>query len=222
MWGVSTEAIARHAAFAFHAGVKTLLLSINSRTRRALIAGDEQPRAALEEARSRGLTMVALTGDPAWARPETDLPKSLGELLMIQRKAFAFDGLHLDIEPHVLRSWSGPDRGWLARGYLAFLERVRMAPGCPALEAALHPTYSRIPSPLTEDSTLLESVLRKLDGASLMACRNDVGRTLAWAEPALKVIAHSGRPWRCGVLVHESTNADGGVSYHKFDKRRFL
>jgi hypothetical protein len=223
VWGVSMEAIADHVAFALRAGIGTLFFSLDARARAALLAGDAQPRSALEEARAQGLRILALTGDPAWVRPPPDLPRSIVELLAIHRRYFAFDGLHLDVEPHALPAWDGPDRVLLAMGYLVLLDRVRAVPGRPPLEAALHPTYAEVPSPRGAGATLLDAALERLDsGATLMAYRDDPKRTVEWAARALPGLARAERPWRCGVLVHASDAGEKGTTYYGSSRRHFL
>lgn len=119
-------------------GVDRILLSLDARQIRAAgtPAGAGRLRALLSRARTTGVAVDLLLGEPLWI-----LPGHRQDLLrIIQRlKDFAFDGLHLDLEPDQLdaRRYS---RDYLAAQLLHTLQAAARVSPWP-IGISIHPRY---------------------------------------------------------------------------------
>jgi hypothetical protein len=119
-------------------GVGRILLSLDARQIQAAgtPAGAGRLRALLSRARAAGVGVDLLLGEPSWI-----LPGHRQDLLrIIQRlKGFAFDGLHLDLEPDQLdtRRYS---RDYLAAQLLHTLQAAARVSPWP-LGISIHPRY---------------------------------------------------------------------------------
>lgn len=205
--------------FARRWNITRVLLSLPHSTLDRLTAGDQGISAELRKLRDNGLEVVALTGDPSWVEHD-DLPRSVSKIFDIEARQKLFDGLDLDVEPHVLSEWreGGSRRERLMLGHLALIESAaKRALGLP-LGAALHPIYAKMTLP--DGRNYLDALCRNLQSVSLMAYRNHPKATIGWSEQAIAVLEHAKVPWRSGVLVHESNEA--GISYVGWQQARFV
>lgn len=205
--------------FARRWNITRALLSLPSSTLDRLMAGDRDIAGRIRKLRDTGLEVVALTGDPSWVEYDR-LPRSISKILDIAARQKLFDGLDLDVEPHVLSGWrkGGVHRERLMLGHLALIESTaKRAPGL-SLGAALHPIYAKLALP--DGQNYLDALCRRLQSVSLMAYRNRPKATIDWAEPAFPILERAKVPWRSGVLVHDSKEA--GISYVGWQQSRFV
>lgn len=139
------------------------------------------------------------------------MPRSITRLLEFTSRRKLFHGLDLDVEPHALPGWhaGGEQRQRLMLGHVALFGMIaRRATGLP-LGAALHPIYAKMALP--DGRNYLEALCHTLRSVSLMAYRNRPAATIGWSEPWIAIFERLRTPWRSGVLVHESKEAN--ISY---------
>lgn len=212
VWRIDLPGLPRLGDFAAVHGISRLALAFREPEREALLGGASSAlRDGVQALRSRGIAVVALTGDPEWPRRPRLMPRSLATLIEIQRRHRVFDGLHLDVEPHSLADWraGGAARTALMVGMIGFVETVRRAaPGWP-LEAAVHPQYARLTLPSA--AGFMQELIARTDAVALMAYRDDPARQLRFAGPSIDIFERARKPWRLGVLVH--ADKEKGVSY---------
>lgn len=102
----------------------------------ATTQGKSKLEAMLAEAKGKGLRIDLLLGDPNWA--ETAHRQELITLIK-KLQGFAFDGIHLDIEPDML-SDAPIKRAELLKGVAETVQAVKSTTGLP-VSLAIHPRY---------------------------------------------------------------------------------
>jgi len=158
------------------------------------IADDAEAFASLtqlvNDARQLNVSVDALGGDPSWAgRPE------LAGAWAQEVKALGLaERLHLDIEPTFV-GLSAADQHALARGLLTALELVGEV-GLP-LDVDVPMQFAEIG--MSASSTLLQDVMRRCDGITVMAYRARAAAVLTAAQPSIAQAAASGTPVWVGV-----------------------
>ncbi len=186
-----------------------LALSLSQELRTALIGGDARVLRGLAGLRNGGTAVQALSGEQDWiTRRQTSLPRSLSEILEIQQRQSAFNGLHLDIEPQLLAQWKNGDRSGVGKAYVDLLTRIRSATSGQRLEVTVHPNYAGVQ---LDGQSLLQRVVQIVDGVSLMAYRDKPSDAVRYAGEAISTFKETGCSWRFGVLVNASREA--GVTY---------
>lgn len=123
----------------------------------------------VEAAHAQGMTVHALAGDPTWAGEHRD---HLVAWVREVRASGLFDGLQVDVEPYVLPAWTG-DREAAIDDYIAAMKKARKAAGKLDLIATV-PFWFDDPA-LGVDRlgrTVLDRVLRAVDGVAVMAYRD--------------------------------------------------
>lgn len=120
------------------AGFSRVLISFTRKQVSNLLSpqGKDELDSLLSEAKSKGLRIDLMLGDPTWA--ETD---HRGELLSLikQLQQFDFDGIHLDIEPDSLPGASAR-RAELLEGLADTIKAVKEITMLP-VSISIHPRY---------------------------------------------------------------------------------
>jgi hypothetical protein len=120
-----------------------------------------------------GIALQALCGDTSWVTTPSVAGTWAGEAA----RSGLFTGLHLDIEPQSLPTWT-TQQAALARGLLAALDSAG-ATNLP-LEADIPAWFDRV----TVDGSRLDTeVIRRTQGIVVMAYRNNPAAVLAAARP---------------------------------------
>lgn len=149
----------------------------------------------VELARSAGIVVDALGGDPGWIdRPQWAVDRWLGPAMV----SGLFDGIHVDVEPHGHPSWE-TDRLALVERFLALLSTFATACGPSlVLEADIAHWFEQIATP---SGTLDRDVMARVDAVTILAYRNtadgDDG-TIALARTEVVRAAQLGRTTRIG------------------------
>ncbi|RXZ82076.1 hypothetical protein EBB07_12145 [Paenibacillaceae bacterium] len=108
-------------AFAQAQGINVIFLHIDRKS------SDFEPyRAFVEEAHGLGIEVEALGGDPTWglARHQQEVESFVAWIEDYQRtmgERAAFDGIHVDIEPYLLKEWEA-DRDDVMRQWMENVE----------------------------------------------------------------------------------------------------
>lgn len=219
VWNFGSDDLDALAAFATAEVVDTIFLSLPAAMRADLATGNVRTVARLRALRQKGLSLMALTGDPSWVRSPERVPQSLKQILAAATHDKAlFDGVSLDVEPNALPQWHNPSaRPELLKGTLAFYKKVRALAGRTPIDAALNPAFAELR--LSDGQNFLEALCRQLTSVSLMAYRNLPERAYERAAPAATIIEAVGLPWRLGVLVHATH--EKATSYVDTDRATF-
>jgi hypothetical protein len=219
VWNLESDHLDALAAFATAEVIDTIFLSLPAAMRADLATGNARTVARLRALREKGLSLMALTGDPSWVQSPDRVPQSLKQILAAATHDNAlFDGVSLDVEPNALPQWHNPsDRAALLTGTLAFYKRVRALAGRTPVDAALNPAFAELH--LSDGQNFLEALCRQLNSVSLMAYRNLPERAYQRAAPAAAIIEAVGLPWRLGVLVHATQ--EKATSYVNTDRATF-
>lgn len=134
-----------------------------------LFVGNESPdsdkviKQSVRLLHEAGIGVYALSGEPAWTyrhQPALDWARRALALA-------AFDGLHLDVEPHALRHWRREQQRLVAE-YLALLDRIGRLRG--PLEVDVQFAYGSIETP--GGSTFADDILGRVDGVTVMSYRD--------------------------------------------------
>lgn len=204
-WGMTTAGLHCMRVLARQQGLSRVLVSLSSPLLAALSQRDAATVGALRALSEDGIALVALLGDARWVTQPGSMPASVWAALRIHQQLGLFDALHLDIEPHTLTGWHGPDRIALVEGYLRLLTNLRRTAAGFPLEAAIHPSYASIT--LGDGGTLLARVAAQLSGVSIMAYRKHPAEAVKFAAQTIQTLEATGTAWRFGVLTHQSESA---------------
>lgn len=137
----------------------------------------EEPEAVvafLRVARTRGVIVEALLGDPAWvSAPDSTVRRF--EVLLGMHDRLGTDtlaALHLDVEPYARPGWqSAPAREVAA--FQALIERLRAVRGTRTLPLHLDLPYWYDEIPASGGGSLLDWLLARVDGVTIMAYVTD-------------------------------------------------
>ncbi len=131
--------------------------------------------AALTGAHAQGLRVELLLGEPRWI-----LPEHRGELLSIvdEFSTFAFDGIHLDLEPNQLPQHDGTE---VLEQLVATLKAVRSHTALP-LELSVHPRYL---TAQIDGRSLGDHLIDNDVAATLMIYVSNPNRVIEIAQPLL-------------------------------------
>ena len=147
------------------------------------------------QARSAGLRVDALGGDPGWVDDPTWV---VDRWLRPALATGLFTGLHVDVEPWTTAAWS-TRRSTTVDAYLMLLDRLVSTSGAIPLEIDIPFWFDQIP--VGESSTLDKEAMCRVSAVTLMAYRDTaVGTdgTLAVAAAELASAAVLGKPVRIG------------------------
>ncbi|MGO4603306.1 hypothetical protein [Terrabacter sp. 2YAF2] len=151
--------------------------------------------ALVMQARSAGLHVDALGGDPGWVDDPT---WAVDRWLRPAVATGLFTGLHVDVEPWTTAAWT-TRRSTTISAYLTLLDRLGSASGTLPLEIDIPFWFDRITA--RERSTLDREAMSRVSAVTLMAYRDTaVGTdgTLDVAAAGLAAAADLGKPARIG------------------------
>lgn len=200
---------------------RSVFYSIPPSERPQLFAGEKKQTAVIQACRDSGIAFHAVSGDPAWSRRGSQIPRAVDELLDFQQRSQLLDGLCLDIEPHALPEWKNGDREEAIQGYLDVLGNIRQASQSIRLPlaAAVVPFFSGIAAPDGTGKSMLESAAGQLDAAIMMAYRSSPDEGLRIAAKAARQLDAMKKPWWFGVTTHRGNNEKisyAGASFEHF------
>ena len=220
LWGFDPARSSELNAFAVRHKISTLFVSLPRWMRDQISAGDSQGVEAIRRLAVGGVRVLALAGDPSWAKQPAVVPIPLRQILEFQSRFGLFAGLHLDVEPHTLPEWRSGEQARLdlSAGLAQFAKMAAVAGAGLPIEAALHPGLAAIRS--ESGANALEAVAGNLSVASIMAYRDNAADTIRRAASAVDILETAGIPWRLGVLVHETNEAR--TSFVGAPSREFL
>ncbi|MGI5243599.1 hypothetical protein [Dactylosporangium sp. CA-139066] len=155
-----------------------------------------------------GIVLDALGGDPAWT---TDHATALAWA----RGAAAtglFRGLHLDVEPYLLPSWTQEQAALVPR-FLALLDETNAATDLP-VELDVPFWLPTVPTP--GGGNLADAVLDRVDGITVMSYRNTAtgsNSMLGVADDLLRRAGRVAKPVRLGAETQPLRDC-GYCSFH--------
>ena len=123
------------------------------------------------QARSAGLRVDALGGDPGWVDDPT---WAVDRWLRPAVATGLFTGLHVDVEPWTTAAWT-TRRSTTISAYLTLLDRLVSASGTLPLEIDIPFWFDQITA--GERSTLDRETMRRVSAVTLMAYRNTAAGT---------------------------------------------
>ena len=210
VWLKSLNELPELSQFAVDHRFDALMIHFRDSSRTELLEGRTSAIRILRELKGKNCLCYALAGEPQWATQST-IPRSIGQLLEINRRHALFDGLHLDVEPHSLPAWRQPDgRAALMRGMADFAVRMRQTlPENMKLQLAVHPKNAL---QSMGDQDFLERVASHVQEIALMAYRDTPQRQQRAAKDAILRLQQLKLSWRMGVLSNPPK--EPGVSYH--------
>ncbi|WP_322907503.1 hypothetical protein [Paenibacillus campi] len=171
-------------------------------------------------ASAQGIAVQALDGDPSWALDSrrSQLQASLDWIASYQRSAAAaerFSGIHIDIEPYLLREWRTNQkkviRGW-QQSVLNVVQTARQL-GIPA--SADIPFWLHT-LPTTDKQTTLSSwMMQQYDGITIMAYRDRADAIVDVASTELSEAVTAGIPVYVAVETNPSAEGNGITFYEE-------
>jgi hypothetical protein len=205
--------------FASAYNIGTLFLYTTPTAAEALLGNDHLARESLTALRSRGRRIYAMAGEPDWALGPNSVPEHLDLLVRLQRlSSRLFDGIHLDVEPNAAEGWNEPTgKPALIDGTLRFYELARQHAPDITIDAAVNPIFAKLPT--NAGDNFMTALSRRVSSVSIMAYRNRVASTLAWAAPAAKALP-AGKPWRLGVEV-DANDPEPNPSWDRHSRSDF-
>ncbi|MFC5405372.1 hypothetical protein [Cohnella soli] len=206
-------------AFAEEQGVNVIFLHIDRKSE------DYEPyRVFVEEAHRLGIEVEALGGDPAWGLTDhvEDIEAFIGWMKGYQSAAgeqAAFDGIHVDIEPYLLKEWD-QDRGDIVRQWMGNVDDlVKMAKRDLILRVSADLPFwiHTIPAGDSGSGNVGAWMLERLDRVVLMDYRNfAIGGNgiIANALPMIKEGTQAGKPVLIGLEMVPSDEGEH-ISFYK-------
>jgi hypothetical protein len=207
-------------AFASTHNIGTLFLYIGPPAAEALLGSNPSAREVLVALRSHARRIYAMAGEPDWALGPSALPGHLDLLIRLQRlQPRMFDGIHLDVEPNGMKEWNEPaGKARLIEGTLRFYDLTRRHASGIAIDAAVNPLFASLRT--AERDNFLVALTQRVHSISIMAYRNEVQATLAWAEPAVMDILNRNTQWRMGVQV-DRNDPEPNTSWDRHSRPQF-
>lgn len=204
VWDTSalTKDKGKMLAFAEEQGVNVIFLHVDRESE-----DFESYRAFIEEAHGMGIEVEALGGDPAWGL--TDYRKEIDSFIGWMEDYYravggqaAFDGIHMDIEPYLLKEWE-QDRDEVVRQWM---ENVEYLVGKVKQDSTLR-ISADLPFwihkiPARPNGNLGAWMIERLDRVVLMNYRNfAIGENgiIANALPMIKEGTKAGKPVIVGL-----------------------
>jgi hypothetical protein len=207
VWGEDLPLQGDLRAFTVTQTVKDIFLYVSPTVAEALLRRWDPGLDFLRNLRSGGHRVYAVAGEPSWVEAQSKSPPNHVVLLLRLCSEGIVDGLHLDVEPHSLPEWREPGRRKaLIDGTIALFESVQDAAGATPIDAAVNPIYATVPDTRT---SLLSSLMPRVDSISIMAYRRPPGRAIQWAEPSILLAEQANRAWRMGVLADPDPDEPG-------------
>ncbi|HEY9380846.1 MAG TPA: hypothetical protein VIQ01_06325 [Burkholderiales bacterium] len=218
VWLKSLDELDALSRFALDYRFSALMIHFRKPARAELLDPALPALRILRDLKSHGCACFALAGEPQWAE-QARLPRTVADLLELQRRHLVFDGLHLDVEPHSLALWRQPGgQTTLMQGVADLAQRARKAmPSKMSLQLALNPKYALQELAAGED--FLDRIAPHVQEVSLMAYRDTPPRQIQAAEAAVARLQSLKLAWRMGVLSNPPK--EPGVSYHGLQRPAF-
>jgi len=206
-------------AFAEEQGVNVIFLHVDRKSK------DFEPyRAFVEEAHGLGIEVEALGGDPTWGltgyRQEIDsfigwmedYHSAVGEQA-------AFDGIHMDIEPYLLKEWE-QDRDEVVRQWMENVEYLieKVKRDAPLRVSADLPFWVHKIIPARDDGSLGAWMIEQLDRVVLMNYRNFAIGDNGIIDNALPMIREGTRAGKPVIVGLETGPTDEGEHITFFGK----
>lgn len=161
----------------------------------ALSTQTAQYQSLLSDAQSAGVQVDALSGDPSWATDggagATTFVKDV-EAYDTANPQAPFAGVHLDIEPWALASWTSDQSGTVT-GYLSALEQAAAAAHSAGLsvEADITNWLDTIAVPGSSQN-LAQAVQGEVDRVTIMSYESDPADQYAYAQTELGELLPNG------------------------------
>lgn len=218
VWLKSLDELDGLSRFALDYRFSALMIHFRKPARAELLDPALPALRILRDLKSQGCACFALAGEPQWAE-QARLPRTIADLVELQRRHLVFDGLHLDVEPHSLALWRQPGgRAALMQGVADLVQRTREAmPSKMSLQLALNPKYAL--EGLARGEGFLDRIAAHIQEVSLMAYRDTPQRQIQAAQAAIARLQSLRLPWRMGVLSNPPK--EPGVSYHGLQRPAF-
>ncbi|MBD0384206.1 hypothetical protein [Paenibacillus sedimenti] len=181
----------------------------------------------IQEASARGMEVHALGGAPDWILPEQQMKlyKLINWVKTYNNSVTAaeqFRGIHLDVEPYVMKSWYADTDTMLGlwRDTVSgFVEEMEIeTPGL--IAGADMPVWLEkfnVPDGLGGRTTLSNWMIRKLDQVTLMAYRDHASDIISSIATEMEEAERNGKP--AIVAVETLPSSDATISY--FEKGKF-
>ena len=132
-------------------------------------ASDRDIRQFVDSAHEVSVAVYALAGVPRWAQQPAPFYRWLDEVVASDR----FDGVVIDVEPHLLKDWRYPkQRAGLLDDYLGVLEVAQSKVGGLPLVATVPFWWDEPRYRIRRDLLLVEEVLLRTDLVAIMAYRD--------------------------------------------------
>lgn len=175
-----------------------------------LLEDPDAVAAFLRRARTRGFTVEALLGDPAWlAAPDSALAR-VDRLLSLHNRlgTDTLAAMHLDVEPYALPEWRQRE-AVLVTAFQVLIERVqrRRASRTLPLHVDIPLWYDAVRDPGDTTGSLLAWLMPRVEGVTVMAYATDP-QTL-W--PALARETASARREGTALAIGVETSCGVGV-----------
>jgi hypothetical protein len=147
----------------------------------------------LESAHQASVDVYALSGVPRWAQESGPFLAWLDEVIVSGR----FDGIVIDIEPHLLADWAHPKRRvGILDDYLGVLDMARVRAGALPVVATVPFWWDDPRYQFRRGSLLIEDVLVRSDAIAIMAYRDQLETSngiAALASDEIRMAAALGR-----------------------------
>lgn len=152
-------------------------------------------RDLVTQARTAGLRVDALGGDPGWVDNPT---WAVDHWVRPAVATGLFGGLHADVEPWTTTAWTTRQSTTVSK-YLTLLDRLVSASGTRPVEVDIPFWFDQVKA--GKRSTLDKETMRRVSGVTIMAYRNTAAGadgTLGVAAAELASAAALGKPVRIG------------------------
>jgi len=208
----------RLLAFAEEQGVNAIFLHVDRET-----ADFEPYRSFVEEAHGLGIEVEALGGDPTWGL--TDYRREIDSFLewmddyhRAAGEQAAFDGIHMDIEPYLLREWER-DRADVVRQWMENVEYlVAKAKQDASLRVSADLPFWLHRIPARDGGSLGAWMVERLDRVVLMNYRNFAIGENGIVDLALPMIREGTRAGKPVLVGLETGPTDEGEHVTFFGK----
>jgi len=196
-------------------GLKGIYISLNRKQIKEFLfkrSGREKLANFIKRAKSKGLEVQLLLGEPTWIYPENreNLLKIISYINKFNRENpfKEFSGIHLDIEPHSLPEWK-EKKEQLSKFYLETLRDVKLS--------TLIPVYADIPISYLNNG-LAERVLKLIDGVTLMNYTTNLNKLRQAAGDCQGLSRIYGKELTISLSVEE--NQPGYISFFHQPKEK--
>ena len=197
MWVWDTSTPTATVDLAVGAGVDQLFVAVPPN----VTTSSQLPniRTLADRARSAGIRVDALGGDPGWV----DTPAwVVTNWLKPARSTGLFTGIHIDVEPYSTTAWAS-DQAKVVTRYLTLLDKLRANAGTSPIEADIPFWFDTVPATASGGaaSSLDREIMKRTAGVTVMAYRNTAAGpdgTLDISTAALTAGVALGKPVRLG------------------------